>query len=92
MTSFPAHKTADCFNFPSPTFELPKKDHMRFRQFFAFNKENFKNRFFIEELLDKLSPPTGAAKAAFSMARGYGASPFSTQNPARASVSSPRVS
>ena len=33
---------------------------MRFRQFFAFNKEN-KNRFFIEELLDKLSPDSGAA-------------------------------
>lgn len=51
---------AHCF-FPAPSStppqtQLPKKDHMRFRQFFTFNKENFKNRFFIEELLDKMSP------------------------------------
>ena len=38
---------------------------MRFRQFFSFNKENFKNRFFIEELMDKMSPDLQGQLAAY---------------------------
>ena len=36
--------------------KLPPQRHMEFRQFFSFNKENFKNRFFIDVLMDKMSP------------------------------------
>ena len=36
--------------------KLPPKRHADFRAFFAFNKTNFKNKFYVETLLDAMSP------------------------------------
>ena len=43
---------------------MPKHRHMEFRQFFSFNKENFKNRFFIDVLFDLMSPDLQSMLAA----------------------------
>ena len=45
--------------------KLPPQRHMEFRQFFSFNKENFKNRFFIDVLMDKMSPDLQGMLAAY---------------------------
>ena len=54
------------YSYPSNQveIELPKHRHMEFRQFFSFNKENFKNRFFIDVLFDLMSPDLQSMLAA----------------------------
>jgi CRP-like cAMP-binding protein len=43
--------------------KLPSKRHADFRAFFAFNKTNFKNKFYVETLLDSMSPDLQGALA-----------------------------
>lgn len=45
--------------------KLPHHRHMHFRQFFSFNKENFKNRFFVDVLMDLMSPDLQGMLAAY---------------------------
>ena len=55
----------DLLNQYMTEIKLPPHRMMEFRQFFSFNKENFKNRFFIDVLMDKMSPDLQGMLAAY---------------------------
>ena len=46
----------DLLNSFMQEIKLPPKRHSDFRAFFAFNKTNFKNKFYVETLLSAMSP------------------------------------
>ena len=58
-------QSMDILNQYMAEIKLPMHRRMSFRQFFAFNKENFKNRFFIDVLMDKMSPDLQGMLAAY---------------------------